>query len=177
MVVLEKMSNWIKQSKKVLTSLIRCDIIIGLSERQRKNEPEVEKTWKKFEKTLDKADWLWYNIQAVHERVSGTKKGTAKKLEKSFQNPLTNASVCDILYRLPTSGVRIRKEPRKKLQKSSKNLLTKASGCDIINKLLTNSKRITKLIENWTTIMCTSLKEAKYKRLRKFFWILRLTAR
>ena len=69
-------------------------------------------------------------------------------MKKSLKNPLTKASGCDIMYRLPTSGVANPKGTVKKLQKSSKNLLTKASGCDIINKLLTNSKRITKLIEN-----------------------------
>ncbi len=72
----------------------------------------------------------------------------SKKLEKSFQNPLTNGNVYDIIYRLPTSGEANPKGTAKKLQKSLKNLLTKPSGCDIINKLLTNSERITKLIEN-----------------------------
>ena len=71
-----------------------------------------------------------------------------KKLEKSSKTPLTNGSVYDIIYRLPTSGEANSKGTAKKLQKSLKNLLTKASGCDIINKLLTNGKRITKLIEN-----------------------------
>ena len=80
--------------------------------------------------------------------MSGTEKEPQKNLKKSSQNPLTNGSVCDIIYRLPTSGVANPKGTAKKLQKSLKNLLTKASGCDIINKLLTNSKRITKLIEN-----------------------------
>ena len=61
---------------------------------------------------------------------------------------MTNGSVCDIIYRLPTSGEANPKGTAKNFKKSLKNLLTKASGCDIINKLLTNSKRITKLIEN-----------------------------
>ena len=47
-----------KDFKKVLTIIVCCDIIIGLSGRQRKNEPEVEKKLKKFKKALDKADWL-----------------------------------------------------------------------------------------------------------------------
>ena len=35
--------------------------------------------------------------------MSGTERN-CKKLEKSSKNPLTNGSVCDIIYGLPTSG-------------------------------------------------------------------------
>ena len=48
-----------------------------------------------------------------------------KKLEKSFQNPLTKASVCDILYKLPINGVANPKGTAKKLQKKFKKPLDK----------------------------------------------------
>ena len=82
-------------------------------------------------------------MQAVHKRADGTERHR-KKLEKSSKNPLTNASDCDIIYRLPTSGRAEPKGTAKKLKKSLKNLLTNGSECDIINKLLTSSERITK---------------------------------
>ena len=48
-----------------------------------------------------------------------------KKLEKSFQSPLTNGSVCDIIYRLPTSGEANLKGTAKKTSKKFKKPLDK----------------------------------------------------
>ena len=59
---------------------------------------KFKKTWKKFEKPLDKQDRMWYNKKVAEiERVEKKK---FKKLEKSLKNLLTNEIECDIIYRL-----------------------------------------------------------------------------
>ena len=56
---------------------------------------------------------------------------------------MTNGSVYDIIYGLPTSGEANPKGTAKKLQKSFKNHLTNEIECDIITRLSTKAdKRI-----------------------------------
>ena len=58
---------------------------------------------------------MWYTIKAVAERLRKAR-GGEKNLKKLSKNLLTNGSVCDIIYRLPTredSAVFAKAKPRK----------------------------------------------------------------
>ena len=74
-------------------------------------EEQLEETWKssgkKLKKGIDKAELMWYNIQAV------ARDGAEKRVWKNLKKYLTNARECDILNKLSRKWQRKAKAPCK----------------------------------------------------------------
>ena len=97
----------------MLTKGKRCVNITELSAMRRWKilGRQLEETWKssgkKLKKGIDKAELIWYNIQAV------ARDGAEKRVWKNLKKYLTNARECDILNKLSRKWQRKAKAPCK----------------------------------------------------------------